>query len=66
VIFYQESSVQAVNAPTWNISASVSDAHGVSDINSISWFPTEKHSDWLASGGDDGVVNIWRYIDEDA
>ncbi|KAG2184237.1 hypothetical protein INT44_009252 [Umbelopsis vinacea] len=64
-VFTEESSAQAVNAPTWNISASVSDAHGVSDINSVSWFPTEKHSDWLASGGDDGLVNIWRYIDDD-
>ncbi|CAO3659979.1 unnamed protein product [Umbelopsis ramanniana] len=64
-IFTEESSVQDVNAPTWNISASVTDAHGVSDINSISWFPNEKHGDWLASGGDDGVVNIWRYIDDD-
>jgi WD40 repeat protein len=52
-------------APTWNICTAASDAHGVSDINSVCWFPTEKHGDWLASGGDDGNVNIWKYTDED-
>ncbi|KAH8548718.1 WD40-repeat-containing domain protein [Umbelopsis sp. PMI_123] len=64
-IFDEESEVQNVNAPTWLISASVADAHGVSDINSVCWYPTEKHGDWLASGGDDGIVNIWRYVEDD-
>lgn len=65
ICFEQETSVLGANAPTWTICATTSDAHGVSDINSVSWFPTEKHGDWLASGGDDGNVNIWRYIEDD-
>ncbi|KAF9162405.1 cytosolic iron-sulfur protein assembly [Actinomortierella ambigua] len=36
-------------------------AHGTSDINSVSWSPLAQHGDWLASGGDDGTVRIWRY-----
>ncbi|ORX55168.1 WD40 repeat-like protein [Hesseltinella vesiculosa] len=50
------------NAPSWNVVASVKNAHGVHDINAVAWFPTDKHGDWLASVGDDGVVRIWRLI----
>ncbi|CEG69381.1 hypothetical protein RMATCC62417_05467 [Rhizopus microsporus] len=39
------------------------DAHGVYDINGVSWFPNERHGDWLATVGDDGIVRIWRVIE---
>lgn len=40
----------------------VKEAHGTSDINSVAWYPSEAHGDWLASGGDDGSVRIWRLV----
>lgn len=40
----------------------VKNAHGTSDINSVAWYPNEEHGDWLASGGDDGSVRIWRLV----
>lgn len=42
--------------------AEVNEAHGTSDINSVAWYPNEDHGDWLASGGDDGSVRIWRVV----
>ena len=41
---------------------SVQSAHGTNDINSVAWYPNEEHGDWLASGGDDGSVRIWRLL----
>jgi cytosolic iron-sulfur protein assembly protein CIAO1 len=35
-------------------------AHGTHDINSLGWCPQIGSEDILASGGDDGVVRIWR------
>ncbi|SAM08892.1 hypothetical protein [Absidia glauca] len=51
------------NAPTWTSVATTNDAHGVHDINCVSWYPNETHGDWLASVGDDGVVRIWRLVE---
>ncbi|KAG0354733.1 WD40-repeat-containing domain protein [Gamsiella multidivaricata] len=42
--------------------AEVRNAHGTSDINSVAWYPNEEHGDWLASGGDDGSVRIWKIV----
>ncbi|KAG0305142.1 cytosolic iron-sulfur protein assembly, partial [Dissophora globulifera] len=42
--------------------ADVRKAHGTSDINSVAWYPNADHGDWLASGGDDGSVRIWRLV----
>jgi WD40 repeat protein len=47
----------------FSLVASVSSAHGVADVNCIQWYPTEKHSNWLASAGDDGIVRIWRFVE---
>lgn len=40
--------------------ARVLDAHGVSDVNSVSWCPTSTGEGLLASGGDDGLVKVWN------
>ncbi|KAG0166882.1 cytosolic iron-sulfur protein assembly [Apophysomyces sp. BC1034] len=57
-----DKSPQDANAPTYTSIADVQDAHGVHDINGVSWFPTAAHADWLASVGDDGLVRIWRLV----
>ena len=58
--------VKATNEPGVQLQAvkvtEVSSAHGTSDINSVAWYPNEDHADWLASGGDDGSVRIWRVV----
>jgi WD40 repeat protein len=45
---------------TIEIKSQMPDAHGVSDVNSVSWCPTEVGEGLLASGGDDGLVKVWR------
>ncbi|CDS11291.1 hypothetical protein LRAMOSA03554 [Lichtheimia ramosa] len=50
---------------SWEATAKIEAAHGVHDINHVSWFPSEVHRDWLATAGDDGVARIWRYIEDD-
>lgn len=49
--------------PNFSLVASVSSAHGVADVNRVQWYPTEDHSDWLASAGDDGIVRIWKFVE---
>lgn len=41
---------------------SISEAHGVSDVNSVSWCPRQDHSDVFATAGDDGSVKVWRIV----
>ncbi|KAG0740379.1 hypothetical protein G6F57_001525 [Rhizopus arrhizus] len=50
-------------SPIYKNIATEQDAHGVYDINGVSWFPHETHGDWLATVGDDGMVRIWRLIE---
>lgn len=40
--------------------ATLADAHGVSDVNCISWCPREGYEDMLATAGDDCAVRVWR------
>ncbi|OZJ02634.1 hypothetical protein BZG36_04160 [Bifiguratus adelaidae] len=47
-------------SPIWNLQASIENAHGISDINAVSWHVREDHGNILATAGDDGVVRIWR------
>ncbi|GAA5805326.1 WD40-repeat-containing domain protein [Helicostylum pulchrum] len=50
------------NEPTYKNIATKKDAHGVYDINGVSWFPTKLHQDWLSTVGDDGLVRIWKVV----
>ncbi|THH10603.1 hypothetical protein EW145_g1189 [Phellinidium pouzarii] len=43
--------------------ASMQDAHGVSDVNCISWCPRKGYEDLLATTGDDQSVRVWRIQD---
>ncbi|KAJ1660811.1 cytosolic iron-sulfur protein assembly [Dispira simplex] len=38
----------------------INSAHGVADVNHVVWNPSAKYGDILASGGDDGIIRIWR------
>jgi len=40
--------------------ACVNEAHGVHDVNSVSWCPREGFEDLLATAGDDCSVKVWR------
>ena len=40
--------------------ASLSDAHGVNDVNCVSWCPREGYDDHFATAGDDCSVRIWK------
>ncbi|KAH7922901.1 WD40 repeat-like protein [Leucogyrophana mollusca] len=42
--------------------ATLSSAHDVSDVNSISWCPREGFEDLLATAGDDGSVRVWKVV----
>ncbi|TEB24514.1 WD40 repeat-like protein [Coprinellus micaceus] len=44
--------------------ASIPDAHGVYDVNGVSWNPRQGFEDVLATVGDDGSVKIWRVDSE--
>ncbi|KAI5121992.1 hypothetical protein M0805_001825 [Coniferiporia weirii] len=39
----------------------IRDAHGVSDVNCISWCPREGYEDLLATAGDDCAVRVWKF-----
>jgi len=54
--------------PSYQLSSSVTSAHGVSDINTVTWRPTnnsnqpnEAVNKIFASGGDDGLIRMWVY-----
>lgn len=44
----------------WKIASTQSAAHGVYEINCITWCNLEDGSEVLVSAGDDGFVNIWE------
>lgn len=43
--------------------ACISSAHGVSDVNSISWCPRPGLEDIFATAGDDYAVRVWKVTD---
>ncbi|KAF0509121.1 WD40 repeat-like protein [Gigaspora margarita] len=66
-IFEQEESTvsgNTIDTTNFSMIASVTSAHGVVDVNCVQWYPTEKHSNWLATAGDDGIVRIWQLTEE--
>ncbi|KAH9943553.1 WD40 repeat-like protein [Amylocystis lapponica] len=44
------------------IVARLSQAHGVSDVNSIVWCPRKGLENVFATAGDDGVVKVWKVV----
>ncbi|KAF9256729.1 WD40 repeat-like protein [Marasmius fiardii PR-910] len=42
--------------------ASLPDAHGVHDINTVVWCPRAGLNHLLASTGDDGLVKVWKIV----
>jgi len=54
--------VAATNTPPLNHSliALLSSAHGVHDVNTITWCPREGFEELLATSGDDGAARVWR------
>ncbi|CAG8434601.1 15079_t:CDS:2 [Funneliformis mosseae] len=60
---FDKSSPNDINPSNFSLVASIPSAHGVADVNCVQWYPTERHSDWLASAGDDGIVRIWRFVE---
>lgn len=44
----------------WEIVSTVDNAHGVHEINALSWSKLDDGREVLVSGGDDGYVNIWE------
>ncbi|EGV66269.1 Cytosolic iron-sulfur protein assembly protein [Yamadazyma tenuis] len=50
---------QNENSNDWEIESQYSSAHGVSEINCISWCKLEEGDEVLVTAGDDGHVNIW-------
>jgi WD40 repeat protein len=51
-IAYEKRELQIVNV--------LNNAHGIHDVNHVSWCPQSKHANFLASCGDDGLVKIWN------
>lgn len=49
-----------VAPPAHRLIASLESAHGVYDVNAVSWCPREGQADLLASAGDDGATRVWR------
>ncbi|CEM32669.1 unnamed protein product [Vitrella brassicaformis CCMP3155] len=51
------------DATEWTLSCMQPDAHGT-DVNTVMWRPhrEEDGSLLLATGGDDGMVHLWRYV----
>jgi WD40 repeat protein len=35
-------------------------AHGVTDVNVAVWCPLDEYGDLLATGGDDGIIRLWK------
>ena len=46
--------------PSQQLIALLPSAHGVHDVNSVSWCPRTGLEDYLATTGDDGVTRVWR------
>jgi WD40 repeat protein len=47
-------------APSHKLIALLHSAHGVHDVNTVSWCPREGFEDLLATSGDDGTARVWR------
>ncbi|CAG8643017.1 648_t:CDS:2, partial [Racocetra fulgida] len=66
-VFEQEESTMSddmTDTTNFSMIASVTSAHGVVDVNCVQWYPTDKHPNWLATAGDDGIVRIWQLAEE--
>ena len=50
------------NAVTTELIATIENAHGVCDINCVSWCPRSGFEDYLATSGDDCTVRIWQIV----
>jgi len=46
--------------PNQRLIALLPSAHGVHDVNTVSWCPRTGLEDFLATTGDDGVTRVWR------
>ncbi|KAH6909568.1 WD40-repeat-containing domain protein [Coprinopsis sp. MPI-PUGE-AT-0042] len=47
---------------THDLIATYTDAHGVHDVNSISWCPRKGFESLLATAGDDGSIRVWNVV----
>ncbi|KAH3682714.1 hypothetical protein WICPIJ_006320 [Wickerhamomyces pijperi] len=56
LVVYEED--EEAGSGKWNIVAVKELAHGVYEVNSVKWFSLQG-KEYLITGGDDGVVNIW-------
>ncbi|KAJ9077156.1 cytosolic iron-sulfur protein assembly [Entomophthora muscae] len=55
------SSPDSENFSEYSLSSEVHSAHGVSDINTVSWQNSSENKKIFASGGDDCLIRIWSY-----
>lgn len=57
----------ALVKPSLRPVAAIREAHGVSDVNHVSWCVREeaKGQGLLASAGDDGSVKVWRIVEDE-
>ncbi|EPQ53674.1 WD40 repeat-like protein [Gloeophyllum trabeum ATCC 11539] len=46
--------------PSHHLLARVTSAHGVHDVNSVSWCPRQGLRNILSTAGDDGIVKVWK------
>ncbi|KXN80810.1 putative cytosolic iron-sulfur protein assembly protein 1 [Leucoagaricus sp. SymC.cos] len=51
-------------APEHRLIATLPSAHGVYDVNTVSWCPRAGMEDILATTGDDGVTRVWKIVPE--
>ncbi|TFK20648.1 WD40 repeat-like protein [Coprinopsis marcescibilis] len=49
----------------YTLIASHKDAHGVHDINCVSWCPRKGHETVLATSGDDNCVRVWNVFESE-
>ncbi|OBA24513.1 WD40 repeat-like protein [Metschnikowia bicuspidata var. bicuspidata NRRL YB-4993] len=54
IVIYKESNGE------WEIESSIKSAHGVYEINCVSWCNLSNGAEVLVSAGDDGNINIWE------
>ncbi|KAJ8509401.1 hypothetical protein ONZ45_g8426 [Pleurotus djamor] len=58
----QVSDPMSKTPPTHSLVASVASAHGVYDINAVSWCPRKGYEGLLATAGDDRTVRVWKVV----
>jgi WD40 repeat protein len=49
-----------MGTPSHKLIALLHSAHGVHDVNTVTWCPREGFEDLLATSGDDGAARVWR------